>query len=317
MSARLNVPKRVVRILTARLPFATKTALLRAERDGVDDISVPLGDLVAWVDHASREIDYFTLYGAIIDRHFPADVRDAAVLDVGAHKGYFAVRSFADGATRVDSYEPAKYLGGDYFDYLPLPDGKLAVVLADVAGKGAAAALLMAKLSAETRTCLALDAKLSDAVARLNRIFSDSRWEDRFVTLVVAVLDPASHEVILSNAGHMAPLLRRPDGKIVPIAEEETQLPLGVVESIEYPHHTRPLAPGESLTMFTDGITEAMNGQGKLYGSERLLKCLTGAPGGASALGPAILGDVKTFVGDRNQSDDMCLVCLGFGGSKA
>lgn len=107
MSARFTAAKRVVRILVSPLPSATKRALLRAER-GVDaDLAVPVGDLVAWIDPASREVDYFTLYGAIIDRHFPCDVGGAAVLDIGAHKGYFAVRAFADGAVRVDSYEPA------------------------------------------------------------------------------------------------------------------------------------------------------------------------------------------------------------------
>lgn len=107
MSARLNAAKRVVRILTAALPFATKRALLSAETRGDRDVEVPLGELVAHVAAASAEIDYFTLYGAIVDRHFPCEVEGAAVLDVGAHKGYFAVRSFAEGAVRVDSYEPA------------------------------------------------------------------------------------------------------------------------------------------------------------------------------------------------------------------
>ena len=107
MSARLNAVKRVVRILTAPLPMSTKRSLLRAERGSDVDLAVPIGDLQAWVDPTSRDIDYFTLYGAVIDRHFPCDVDGAAVLDIGAHKGYFAVRSFADGAARVDSYEPA------------------------------------------------------------------------------------------------------------------------------------------------------------------------------------------------------------------
>lgn len=107
MSARFTAAKRVARILTAALPMSTKRALLRAERGSDTDLAVPLGELTAWIDPASGEIDYFTLYGAIIDRHFPCDVGGAAVLDIGAHKGYFALRCFSDGATRVDSYEPA------------------------------------------------------------------------------------------------------------------------------------------------------------------------------------------------------------------
>ena len=107
MSGRFTAAKRIVRILTSPLSVAAKRALLRAERGSATDLAVPIGDLVAWVATESREIDYFTLYGAVIDRHFPCEVRGAAVLDIGAHKGYFALRSFADGATSVDSYEPA------------------------------------------------------------------------------------------------------------------------------------------------------------------------------------------------------------------
>ncbi len=213
--------------------------------------------------------------------------------------------------------EPAQELGGDYFDYVMLPGGRVAVVLGDVSGKGISASLLMARLSAETRFSLASEASLSSAMARLNNVFCDSRWDDRFVTMVVCVLDPSRQEMSIVNAGHMAPLLRRPAGDIQPLAEEQTRLPLGVVEGSEYPQHTQKLAAGESLTLFTDGITEAMNGRGELYGPQRLLNCLSKAPVGVTALGPAILGDVKSFVGDRSQSDDMCLVCLGFEGSVA
>ena len=105
-------------------------------------------------------------------------------------------------------YEPANQLGGDYYDYIPLPGGRLAVVVADVSGKGIPASLLMARLSADTRYCLASEATPAEAVARLNRVFCDAGWEDRFVTLVLAVLDPARHEVTLVNAGHLPPLLR-------------------------------------------------------------------------------------------------------------
>jgi len=214
-------------------------------------------------------------------------------------------------------YEPAHELGGDYYDYVFLPGGRLAVVVGDVSGKGIAASLLMARLSAETRFFLASEPTPGAAISRLNRVFCDSSWEDRFVTMVVCVLDPAREELTVVNAGHMAPLLRAASGEVEPVATEEARLPLGVEESTEYPQHTRRLAPGECLALFTDGITEAMNGEGELYGQQRLLTCLRRAPAGVSTLGPAILGDVKSFVGDRSQSDDMCLVCFGSGGSPA
>ncbi|MBN2296566.1 MAG: SpoIIE family protein phosphatase, partial [Pirellulales bacterium] len=101
-----------------------------------------------------------------------------------------------------DFYEPANQLGGDYFDYVRLPDGRLAIVLADVSGKGISAALLVAKLSAEIRYLLVSEKTPAEVIAKLNTIFCGSRWEDRFVTMVLAVLDPARHEVTLVNAGH-------------------------------------------------------------------------------------------------------------------
>ena len=103
----LNRPKRIARILTAGLSRRATTAVLRAEFARGSSTEIPVGDGVAWIDVESAEIDYFTLYGSLIDGHFPCEVRGAAVLDIGAHKGYFALRCLMSGARRVDSYEPA------------------------------------------------------------------------------------------------------------------------------------------------------------------------------------------------------------------
>jgi phosphoserine phosphatase RsbU/P len=208
-------------------------------------------------------------------------------------------------------YEPASQLGGDYYDYVELPGGRMAIVVADVSGKGISASLLMAKLSAETRYCLASEPELPQAMARLNRAFCDSAWEDRFVTMVLAVLDPRRHEAAIVNAGHMPPLWRRGAESVEPAAEAETGLPLGVDRDVDYAGCTLPLAPGDSLTLYTDGITEAMNVAGDLYGSQRLLALLKSDVNGVDQLGHRILDDVKRFVGARSQSDDMCLTCFG------
>ena len=106
----------------------------------------------------------------------------------------------------ADLYEPASHLGGDYFDYIELPGGRLAVTLADVMGKGISAALLMARLSAQVPFCLASLPTPATAVARLNTVFCEPRWEGRFVTFVMLVLDPARHDVTVVNAGHHRPL---------------------------------------------------------------------------------------------------------------
>ena len=208
-------------------------------------------------------------------------------------------------------YEPANQLGGDYYDYVELPGGRLAVVVADVSGKGISASLLMAKLSAETRYCLASEPSPAAAMGRLNRAFRDSGWEDRFVTMVLAVLDPRRHEVTVVNAGHLPPLLRRSSGIVEAVGEAESRLPLGVDHEVDYAPCILPLAPGESLVLYTDGITEAMNAKDELYGSQRLLALLGSDVESVSLLGRRILDDVKRFVGAQPQSDDMCLTCFG------
>jgi phosphoserine phosphatase RsbU/P len=208
-------------------------------------------------------------------------------------------------------YEPANQLGGDYYDYVELPGGRLAVVVADVSGKGISASLLMAKLSAETRYCLASEPSPAQAVGRLNRAFCQSGWEDRFVTMVLAVLEPRRHEVTVVNAGHLPPLLRRGPGMVEAGGEAESRPPPGVDQDVDYLQCVFPLAAGDSVVLYTDGITEAMNAHDELYGTQRLLTLLGSQLDGISPLGRRILDDVKRFVGARPQSDDMCLTCFG------
>jgi phosphoserine phosphatase RsbU/P len=208
-------------------------------------------------------------------------------------------------------YESAHQLGGDYYDYIELPGGRLAVVVADVSGKGISASLLMAKLSADTRYCLASEPDAAQAMGRLNRAFFNSGWEDRFVTMVIAVLDPRRHEATIVNAGHLPPLWRHGPKSVQPVAESVTNLPLGVDHEVDYKPCALPLAPGDSLILYTDGITEAMNAQDDLYGSKRLQTLLASEVTGVRQLGRRILEDVKRFVGVRPQSDDMCLTCFG------
>ncbi len=185
------------------------------------------------------------------------------------------------------------------------------MVVADVSGKGIPASLLMARLSADARYCLATEPTPAAAVARLNHAFCEAGWEDRFVTLVLAVLDVRRNEVTLVNAGHLPPLWRRGPGAIEVVSEAESHLPLGVEIDTVYSQHTLPLEPNNLLALYTDGITEAMNDQDELYGAARLRAQLGCPATRADRIGRQILEDVKRFVGLHPQSDDMCLVCLG------
>ncbi|MEZ6073384.1 MAG: SpoIIE family protein phosphatase [Pirellulales bacterium] len=215
------------------------------------------------------------------------------------------------GYSFFDFYEPAQRVGGDYFDYVELPGGRVGVVLADVSGKGIAAALLMAKLSSEVRFALVTETCPAAAIKRVNASLVAQGLDDRFVTLVLALLDTTSHRLTLVNAGHMAPLLRHATGDVEEIGEEASGIPLGIDDEFEYESVEVELAAGDMLSMFTDGISEAMSPDGSLYGLERLRKRVTQHVTDVPALGAAILDDVRKFVRNRPQSDDMCIACVG------
>jgi len=207
-----------------------------------------------------------------------------------------------------DYYSAAQLIGGDYYDYIPLPGNRLAVALGDVSGKGVAAALLMARLSAAVRFSLATEPTLSEAVRCLNDVMRQADG-DRFVTFVVLVIDRNDYSLTMVNAGHPPPLRRSAHGGLTEIGEAHVGLPLGVFDR-SYEETRLKLEPGDTLVLYTDGITEARNPSGDFYGLERLLHVVQEAPNQARSLGEAILSDLRSFVAGRSQSDDLTLVCL-------
>ena len=210
-----------------------------------------------------------------------------------------------------DHYEPARQISGDFFTYIPLANQRIAVVLADVSGKGVSAALVMAALSADVRYCLASEADTGRAVARINESLCRSGWEDRFVTLLVAVLDPVAHRLTLVNAGHMPPLLRDARGRVRPVGAEESGIPLGVEPDQSYAALDVEIAPGTTVVLYTDGISEAMNHAHRPYGVRRLERMVAEAHGGAAEVGRHLLADVERHTAGQVRSDDICIVCLG------
>jgi sigma-B regulation protein RsbU (phosphoserine phosphatase) len=210
-----------------------------------------------------------------------------------------------------DFYEPANQVGGDYFDYIRLPHNRLAIVVADVSGKGIPAALLMAKLSAEAKYALVSEAGPAEALLKLNAQFAQASWADRFVTMAIAVLDLERHQVQIANAGHLPPYVRRRDAQVEPVGVDQISVPLGVIDELCCEQVTVPLGAGDSMVMFTDGISEAMNMNNDLYGLARISEQVGLPTTNVKQLGDQILKDVKRFVGKRSQSDDMCLLCLG------
>ncbi|NLF72534.1 MAG: SpoIIE family protein phosphatase [Candidatus Anammoximicrobium sp.] len=215
-----------------------------------------------------------------------------------------------DGYEFFDYYAPAKYVGGDYYDYLPLDDDRLALVVGDVSGKGVPAALLMVKVASELEASLATERDPVAALNSVNRRFSRRNPDGAFVTMVLAILDLARHQMSVVNAGHLRPLLRRPDGTVVEIGDAEAGMPLGVVPARTYEQTQLQINAGDALVLISDGITEAQSAGGRQYGQPRLLAQLAASCGTAADLGRRIIDDVDRFVGSHPQSDDRCLLCL-------
>lgn len=176
---------------------------------------------------------------------------------------------------RVPGLELAGYnaacrtVGGDYYDFFVRPDGTVAVVVADVAGKGMPAAMLMSSLQARMQVLAEEDLELSMMVARLNRTVSLRCPPGRFITFFMAVIDPASGAVTYCNAGHNPPVLVRANGGCETLAGGG--LILGILPQVEYESHATQLAPGDTLVLFSDGVTEAGPlGSGEEFGEQRL-----------------------------------------------
>jgi phosphoserine phosphatase RsbU/P len=213
-----------------------------------------------------------------------------------------------------DFYEPAQHVGGDFFGYVPLAGDRLAVVLADVAGKGISAALVMAMLSADVRYCLASERDVARAVGNINDSFLRGGWDDRFATMIVAVLEASSSRVTIVNAGHLPVFIRDPDGTVRDAGTNRGCLPIGLDPVRGYEACEIDMAAGSTIVFFTDGISEALDHEGKLYGFERLERVMAGPPdasGTAAEVGRRILADVERFAAGQIRSDDMCIVCIG------
>jgi serine phosphatase RsbU (regulator of sigma subunit) len=208
-----------------------------------------------------------------------------------------------------DHYVSAGQVGGDYYDYVPLPDGRLAVTVGDVAGKGVTAALLMARLSATARFCLATAPTPAAAVGQINAAVKRACGDGRFITLVVGVIDVRAHAITLANAGHPPPLRRRADRTVEEVGAGVAGIPLGVFDR-PYDEITVPVEPGDLFVLYSDGVTETRNPQGDLYGPERLRAVLRQVSTNATEAGEAILADVQRFADGRPPGDDLTLVCI-------
>ncbi len=201
---------------------------------------------------------------------------------------------------------PCRTVGGDYYDFLTAPNGRLAIVVADVAGKGLPAALMMSNLQAKTQAIVETCDSPAEVVTRLNRGLAKTCPQNRFVTLFYCVIDPATGELTYSNAGHNPPLLVRASGEVNQLQDGGPVL--GIIKGMRYTEAATAMCPGDVLVMYSDGVTEATNAAGDEFGEDRLLEVVRRSGRQAQGIVDAVHGAVRDFTAGQPPADDITVV---------
>ncbi len=214
--------------------------------------------------------------------------------------------------------EPAREVGGDYYDFFDLGGGQLGVLIADVSGKGTSAALYMAELKGLMLALSQTERSPRRLLIEVNRLLAAHLDNRSFITATYAVLDLERRTLTLARAGH-TPLI------VVSGGRSEIVMPDGMVLGLRLPgaserfqevltEHTQTVAPGDVIVFYTDGITEAMDRSGELFGDAALASVLASQQAlGATGLRERVLREVRAFVGDAEPHDDMTMVILKIG----
>ena len=209
---------------------------------------------------------------------------------------------------------PARDVGGDFYDFFLLGPSQLGVVIADVSGKGIPAAIFMA-VSRTLMKATALTASSPAAcLQQVNRLLNAENSAEMFVSVFYGILDTQSGRLVFSNGGHNPPLFVRAGGD-AQFLDAKPGCVLGVLDEAVYEDATRALMPGDTLVLYTDGVTEAMNGVDELYGEERLQRLLRNPADSPRNLIDRVIADVKQHSGEATQSDDITLLAVTYRGS--
>jgi len=226
-------------------------------------------------------------------------------------------RSFLpDQPPTVPGYEFALHhasalgVGGDFYDFLPLEDGRLGLVIGEVAGKGVSAAVLVARVTSHIRYLSLRYPSPGELLDRVNALLIERAPRGSFATMLCAVLDPPARTLTLSSASHLPPLRVLPASGSVEALELPRQFPLGTLGDTRYEDVTLELGRGEHLVLYTDGIVDASDAEGEWYGQNRLERVIGAAPRQPKAMLDALVADVASFATASSDNDDSTVIVM-------
>ena len=209
------------------------------------------------------------------------------------------------------SYDSAQAVGGDYYDAFMLGEHKICLSFGDVAGKGVPGALIMSRIASCVQNIVPFLQDAEKAIDAINRHMCSNMVEGRFVTYVLVIIDLKANELTLVNAGHMSPIIRHADGKTEEFPDETIGIPIGIMEDYPYEVVSHSIQPGDTVVIVTDGVDEAMNPDGDLYGKDRVVKFVSEGSPDATELGKSMLADVRRHADGRPQNDDITIMTFG------
>lgn len=206
---------------------------------------------------------------------------------------------------------PAKEVGGDFYDFYHTGPDTFCLVIADVSGKGVPAALFMMKAKTTLKSTLSGGVELAEAVRRVNDALSEGNDDNLFVTAWIGIVNLKTGRVKYVNAGHNPPFVKSASGEIRAL-DESPDLPLAALGDFPYQAHETRLERGETILLYTDGITEAMDRESRLFGDGRLKAAFAGDTGSAESVCRTIVSLTDAFAAGAPQADDMTLLVYRF-----
>ena len=214
------------------------------------------------------------------------------------------------------SMDPAREVGGDFYDYFLIDDDHLCLVMADVSGKGIPAALFMMEAKSTIKSRAMLSPSPSQILERANDDICASNEMEMFVTVWLGILELSSGKLTTANAGHEYPALKRADG-MFELQKSKHGLVVGAMEGIRYRENEAQLYPGDKIFLYTDGVPEATDANQELFGTDRMIAALNRDPdAGPREILDAVRASVDAFVKDEEQFDDLTMMCVEYKGTR-